>query len=156
MKDDKRLFTKCWQYALSYINRYPKAEKELKAKLLQKWYSLRDTDNTIDALKEQNFVNDERFTESYINSEICKKGKPPIAVFQKLYQKGIDKQLIKDKFTEMEEDIQNGIKEKILKEVQKHKQKAEQKWEDINPMDIIQKISRKGYKIDDVIKALKE
>ncbi len=56
----------------------------------------------------------------------------------------------------MDDEIQKWVKAKILKEVQKHKQKAEQKGEDINPMDIIQKISRKGYKIDDVIKALKE
>lgn len=154
MKDDKRLFTKCGQYALSYINRYPKSEKELKAKLLQKWYSLRDTENTIDALKEQNFVNDERFTESYINSEICKKGKPPISIFQKLYQKWIDKQLIKEKFAKMDNEIQQWVKEKILREIQKYQQKAEQKGEEANPMDIIQKISRKGYKIDDVIKAV--
>lgn len=152
MKDNKRLLSKCGQYALNYINRYPKTEKELKAKLLQKWYTLRESEMTIDALKDQNFVNDERFTESYINSEICKKGKAPISVFQKLYQKGVDKQLIKEKFSEMDEEIQKGVKEKILKEIKKYQQKDLE----MNPMDIIQKISRKGYKIDDVIKALKK
>ncbi len=77
----------CFDYALKYIYRYPKTEKELKIQLFTKGYNTVDVDRTIAELKKKNYVNDEMFAESYIRSEIVNKGKPAIKILQKLYQK---------------------------------------------------------------------
>gem|GEM_PF-3225407 len=47
----KEPVSKCCFYAMSYINRYPKTEKELFSKLLEKKYSQKDVDDTIKFLK---------------------------------------------------------------------------------------------------------
>ena len=77
----------CFDYALKYIYRYPKTEKELKIQLYTKWYNTKDIDRAIDELKKKNYVNDEMFAESYIRSEVVNKGKPAIRIIQKLQQK---------------------------------------------------------------------
>jgi regulatory protein len=77
----------CFDYALKYIYRYPKTEKELRTQLYTKSYPSSDIDRTITELKKKNFINDTLFAESYITSEIINKGKPAIRIIQKLYQK---------------------------------------------------------------------
>ena len=77
----------CKDYALKYINRYPKTEEELRVKLLTKHYSEEEIDNTISWLKHMKWVDDEQFARLYFQSESVKKGKPPYLVKQKLLQK---------------------------------------------------------------------
>jgi SOS response regulatory protein OraA/RecX len=77
----------CFDYALKYIYRYPKTEKELRIQLYTKGHSTKDIDWTIEELKKKNYVNDMMFAESYIRSEVVNKGKPAIRIIQKLYQK---------------------------------------------------------------------
>jgi len=77
----------CKDYALKYINRYPKTEEELRVKLLTKHYPEDEIDDTIARLKKMNRVNDEQFARLYFQSESVKKGKPPYLVKQKLIQK---------------------------------------------------------------------
>ncbi|HMT27464.1 MAG TPA: regulatory protein RecX, partial [Candidatus Absconditabacterales bacterium] len=82
------------EYSLKYINLYPKTEKELRAKLMEKHYGEEEIEKTITYLKRKNYVNDELYCELYINSQLIKKGKPLYAVKQKLLQKGVDKTLV--------------------------------------------------------------
>ena len=84
------------------------------------------------------------FVESYIRSELVNKGKPAIAIIQKLQEKGADKHLIMQVIKEYEEDINIGTKEKIKKEIASYKKK----WEE--GFDIIQKLMRKGYRLGDI------
>ena len=77
----------CLDYALKYINAYPKTEQELKTKLFTKKYNESDIDFTIDFLKKKGFLDDHQFARLYINSELIKKGKVPELVRQKLLQK---------------------------------------------------------------------
>lgn len=63
----------CQDYALHYINRYPKTEEELRVKLLTKHYDEDEIDNTIRWLKKMNRVNDEQFAKLYFQSESVKK-----------------------------------------------------------------------------------
>lgn len=113
----------CLDYALHYISRYPKTEKELKRQLMSKGYFTDDINNTIEFLKEKSFLNDKTFVESYIRSEIVNKGKPTIAIIKKLQEKGADKHLIMEVIKEYEEDINIGIKERIKKEITNYKKK---------------------------------
>lgn len=143
-KNDKTLYSDCCQYALKYISRYPKTEKELTVKLQQKWYNTDQIRYTMEFLKEKKFVDDKLFVESYIRSELVKKWKPLINITNKLYQKWVDKNLTNDMIKEHAEDISAGILEKIEKEIEFYKKKGVE-W-----FDIIHKIMRKWYKLDDI------
>lgn len=63
-------------------------------------------DRTINELKKKNFVNDEIFTESYLRSEIINKGKPAIRIIQKLRQKGVPEDIIRQATKEYKTDMQ--------------------------------------------------
>jgi len=140
----------CLDYALHYISAYPKTEKELKIKLMQKWYFSEDINKALDFLKEKNFLNDRMFVESYIRSEIINKWKPTIAIIKKLQEKWADKHLIAQIIKDNEEDINIWIKEKIKKEIASYKKRWEE-W-----FDIIQKIMRKWYRLWDIKDVIKE
>ncbi len=139
----------CLDYALHYISRYPKSEKELKVQLMQKGYFSDDINKTMDILKEKKFVDDKLFVESYIRSEIINKWKPPITIIQKLLSKGIEKTLIMQKIKEREVDINDWVKEKIKKDIASYKKRGE------DGFDIIQKLMRKGYRLDDIKDVIK-
>jgi len=135
---------KCLDYAMKYIYHYPKTERELKSKLLQKWFSSDDTNHTLDILKNKWFLDDMMFAESYIRSEIVKKGKPTLLIEKKLEMKWVAKATIKKAMAKYTEDMQEWIHDKINKDIENYKRK----W--IEWFDIIQKLMRKWYKLDDI------
>jgi regulatory protein len=134
----------CFDYALKYIYRFPKTEKELRIQLYMKWYNTSDVDRTINELKKKNYVNDEMFAESYIRSEVVNKGKPAIRIIQKLQQKGIPPDILKEMLKKYEDWMNDGIHDKIKKEIAAYKKK------DVDGFDIIQKLMRKWYKLADI------
>ncbi len=138
----------CFDYALKYIYRYPKTEKELKIQLYTKWYNTKDIDRTIVELKKKNYVNDEMFTESYIRSEVVNKGKPAIRIIQKLQQKWVPQEIVKDILKKYENEMGEGIHDKIKKEIAAYKRK------EVDGFDIIQKLMRKWYKLADIKKVI--
>ena len=138
----------CQDYALHYINRYPKTEQELKVKLLTKHYSEEDIEKTMSWLKKMKRVDDEQFARLYFQSESVKKWKPPYLVKQKLIQKGVNKGIIEKIFTHLETEIDEWIIARIQKEIEKLKKK----W--LDWFDIITKISQKWYRIGDIKRAL--
>lgn len=135
---------KCFDYAMKYIYHYPKTEKELKAKLLQKGFSSDDVNKTLEILKSKWFLDDMMFAESYIRSEIVKKGKPTLVIVKKLEMKWVARPTIKAALDKYTEDMAEGIHDKIKKDIQAYKRK----W--IEWFDIIQKLIRKWYKLDDI------
>ena len=138
----------CFDYALKYIYRYPKTEKELNIQLYTKWYNTKDIDLTIVELKKKNYVNDEMFTESYIRSEVVNKGKPAIRIIQKLQQKWVPQEIVKDILKKYENEMGEGIHDKIKKEIAAYKRK------EVDGFDIIQKLMRKWYKLADIKKVI--
>ena len=138
----------CLDYALEYIYRYPKTEKELKIRLLEKHYSEEEVENTIQFLKSKWRLDDRKFAEAYIRSEIWKKWKPKIIVYKKLLQKWVDKDIVDEAFRQLGEEIEEGILQKIEKEIKKLKQK----WK--NWFDIIQILLRRWYHLSDIKKVL--
>ena len=135
---------KCFDYALKYIYRFPKTEKELRIQLYMKWYPTSDVDQTIAELKKKKYVNDEMFAESYIRSEVVNKGKPAIGIIQKLQQKGVPQEIVREVLKKYEVEMWEGTLAKIKKEIQAYKRR------DIDGFDIIQKLLRKWYKLWDV------
>jgi SOS response regulatory protein OraA/RecX len=98
----------------------------------------------MDYLKKKRFADDHVFAESYVRSELVNKWKPIIAIRTKLIQKWVDKKIIDEVISEYEKDITNWIKEKIQKEIENYKKK----W--LEWFDIIQKLMRKWYKLDEI------
>lgn len=142
--------TPCLQYSMHYLSSYPKTKKELRIKLLEKWYLEDEIDKTIAYLEKNNYVNDEEFVRAYINSEIVRKGKPIILIKQKLYQKGVDQNIIEHVLRELGDDVAEWVSSKIIKEVDKCKAL----W--IEGFDIIQKLLKKGYTIGQIKKTIQE
>lgn len=140
----------CLDYAMDYIYRFPKTEKELKVQLTKKGYYEDDIEETMEELKRRWYLSDEMFAKLYIQSELVNKGKPSIVVKQKLLFKWIDKELLKDLMQEYEEQSQEGINERIRKEIDKLKKQGLE-W-----VDIIHKLLRRGYKLDEVKKTLQK
>ena len=90
------------------------------------------------------------FAESYVRSEVVNKGKPPFLLRKKLEQRGIDRRILDEVFKTYEGDMQEGIEWRIKKEIEQYKKK----W--IDGFDIIQKLLRKGYKLDDVKRVIEK
>lgn len=140
----------CLDYAMDYIYRFPKTEKELKVQLTKKGYYEDDIEETMEELKRRWYLSDEMFAKLYIQSELVNKGKPSIVVVQKLLFKWVDKTLVKDLMQQYEEESQEGINERIRKEIDKLKKQGLE-W-----VDIIHKLLRRGYKLDEIKKTLQK
>lgn len=132
------------EYAMNYLSRYPKTEQEMKILLYTKGYNTDEIEHTMGILKENNFINDEKFAESFFYSEVEKKGKPLFVVKQKLQKRGIPDELLDRYVEENEESLQIGIEKGIEREIDAYKKKG------IDGFDIIQKILRKGYRLQDI------
>ena len=139
----------CYEYAIWVIGKYPKTEKELRIKMYQQWYDSEIVSRTLEKLKQDNFVNDELFAESYINSEVIRKGRPLIVITQKLEMRGIDKAIISKVVHEAWDDIESWTLQWIQKEINQYKKK----W--VDGFDIIQKLIRKWYRLWDIKRVIK-
>ncbi len=146
---ESTLKSKSYSYAVHYLSRYPKTRKELELKLMQKWYSQEDILETIDTLILQNIIDDEKFADSYIYSECVKKGKPLFVIKKKLLFKGIDVSILDDVCKRYEDDIAEGILNKIIKDIENYKKRGVE-W-----LDIVQKLMRKWYRVDQIKEAVK-
>lgn len=139
----------CYEYAIWVIGKYPKTEKELRIKMYQQGYDSETVWRTLEKLKKDNFVNDELFAESYINSEVIRKGRPLIVITQKLEMRGIEKDIISSVVRNAWEEIENWILQWIEKEINQYKKKG------VDWFDIIQKLMRKWYRLWDIKKVIK-
>lgn len=138
----------CLEYALNYIYNYPKTEAELIIQLKKKGYLESEINKTISFLKHKNYVNDNNFAEIYINGEVGKKWKPLALVYSKLLHKWVSKEVIEKAIAANNNDIKKWTIHKIKKEIEKLKAKWES-W-----FDIIQKLMRRWYKLDEIKKCL--
>ena len=139
----------CYEYAIWVIGKYPKTEKELRIKMYQQWYDSEIVTRTLEKLKQDNFVNDELFAESYINSEVIRKGRPLLVITQKLEMRGIDKSIISKIVHDAWNEIDNWVLQWIEKEIKQYKKK----W--VDGFDIIQKLMRKWYRLGDIKRVIK-
>ena len=139
----------CYEYAIWVIGKYPKTEKELRIKMYQQGYDSETVSRTLEKLKQDNFVNDELFAESYINSEVIRKGRPLLVITQKLEMRGIDKSIISKVVHDAWDEIDNWVLQWIEKEIKQYKKK----W--VDGFDIIQKLMRKWYRLGDIKRVIK-
>lgn len=93
-----------YNYAINLLSRAPKSEKELKMKMQDKGYDVIFIENVIKKLREQRYIDDERYSEMFISSKIntSKDGKRKIK--EALYNKGINKEIIDEKLSSVSEE----------------------------------------------------
>ena len=140
----------CLDYAMHYLYRYPKTEKEMRTQLMKKWYLLDEIDDAMQTLKVKWYIDDRQFVELYVNSEVVKKGKPLVLIQQKLLFKWVEKTMLQEVIQWLQDGIADGTIERIIKEVEKYILK------EIEPVVMIQKLLAKWYKLADIKKALKQ
>ena len=99
---------------LKYISKAMKTEFDLRAYLKQKSFNDEVIEKTIDKLKLYNYVDDEIYVKSYIQTYKDKFGENKIK--QNLKNKKIDEELIEKYLIFDEDDVLNNIKKEILKQ----------------------------------------
>jgi regulatory protein len=136
-------------YAIWYLSRYPKTEQEIRIILYKKWYNSEDIQHCLDVLKKNDFINDEKFTDSFLYSEVTKKGRPLFIIKQKLIQRWIDKSLLSKRISEQQEELTEWMHKAIRKELDAYKKK----W--VDGFDSIQKLMRRWYQLADIKAVIK-
>jgi SOS response regulatory protein OraA/RecX len=109
--------TTCTDYALYYIHRFPKTEKELILQLIKKWYATQDVDQTIAWLKFKHYIDDRNFAKLYIQSELIKKGKPLLVIKQNYTKNESKKKFVSDLLQHYHQDIQEWMEHNLAKKL---------------------------------------
>ncbi len=119
---------KAKSYALKLLSRRDYFETELKNKLLLKGFSEKEVQKTIEYLKEQKLIDDEKLLERYKEINL-QKGKSPLSVKNKLYRKGI---------TEVEFSFEEELKSALYLLNFKYKKEK-------NYADIVKFLKNRGF-----------
>ena len=151
--EENEKYLNCKKDALKCIERTNKSEKELIDKLLSKGHDENIIYKVIEFMKNYNFVNDEKFTESYIKDKMKQSGSNKIKY--SLIQKGISEELIQDKLNELLCDNEKLFALELGKKKLNSLTKSES-----DERKIYKKLSdyllRKGYKWEEVKEIVKE
>lgn len=148
-KEDWSL-TNCKERAIYIITNYSKTEKQLKDKLKSGGkYTEEIIEETIKFLKKHNFLNDGDFAKRFV--ELHKNAYSARVLKQKLYEKGIKRQIIDEIFSNETLDIdeESTIKKLLLK-------KCPDYYEIASTMDTKDKqkifafLGRKGFSYDKI------
>lgn len=138
----------CYDYALTILSYNPKTVKMMNTTLLAKWYTLQDTEYTINKLLEQWYLDDYAFCKAYFESEVINKWKSVNAIRKKLFEKWMPSNIVIEVLEELKEEIEDHSDANLAKEIIKfHKQ-----WHDL--VKIYEKLVRKWHRYDDIKKAL--
>ncbi len=131
--------------AVYYLTYKARTEKELRDKLSEKGYGLKDIDAAIGKLAFYGYIDDEGYALSYIRSKKGKMGSRLIAL--KLSQKGISRDVIESKLDMADFDEYSDIK-KVLST----------RYGDLSDLATRRKaqgyMARRGYAYEDITNAI--
>lgn len=131
--------------AVYYLTYKARTEKELRDKLSEKGYSLKDIDAAIEKLICYGYIDDEGYALSYIKSKKGKMGARLIA--RKLSQKGISRDIIERKLDMADFDEYSDIKNVLLA-----------RYSDLSDLPTRRKaqgyLARRGYAYGDISDAI--
>lgn len=107
-EDLKEEIEKVYRKAIKFLSYRNRSEKELKNHLLKKTIPEDLIIPVIELLKEQNFLDDRKFAEWWIEQRQEFKGKSKIIIKSELFQKGIDKLLIEELLDDNQGDLKTA------------------------------------------------
>lgn len=97
--------------ALYLLTRASKTENELRKRLRERQYPENAIDSALEYLKEIGYINDESYIESFIRSTRDASGISRRSLYYKLANKGVDSELIRQKFEEADiDDFDSAMK----------------------------------------------
>lgn len=137
------------QKALYILKTMDRTEQELTAKLKQAYYTEEVISKVIEFMKSYHYIDDARYATNYVYHKKNSKSKRQIQI--ELTQKGIDKELIEEAFSQEYEDEEAAIQKAIHK-----------KCKDLNHMTKEEKLKlsmflyRKGFQMDLIKKHVNE
>jgi len=92
---EESAYKKAMNYSLNLLGKYYKSKHELIKKLREKEYNEDTINKVIGRLDELGYLNDEKYVEAFIrNKQDTSQGLNKRTLYNKLLQKGIDKELI--------------------------------------------------------------
>ena len=153
-KDDWSL-TNCKERAIYIITNYSKTEKQLRDKLKRGGkYTDEIIDETLKFLRKHNFINDEDFAKRFV--ELHKNTYSIKVLKQKLFQKGIKKNIIDSLFEseEIDFDEESIIKKLLLKKCPDYYER-EKDMEPKERQKILAYLYRKGFSYDKIADVMK-
>ncbi|NLB32141.1 MAG: recombination regulator RecX [Tissierellia bacterium] len=102
LKSEERISV--YNYGISLLSRAAKSEYELRLKMQDKGFDSHLIDNAINTLKEQKYLDDERYCEMFINDKINISKHGVRKIKEALYYKGIDKEIIEEKIRKVSQE----------------------------------------------------
>lgn len=104
---EKESYIRCKESAIKIIERSYKTEKEIRDKLKQKGYEEKQINNSIDFLKEYNFINDNTYAKAFIKDKLSSKGSKKIKY--DLMKKGIAKDIIEENLIKVDKNEEKEV-----------------------------------------------
>ncbi|HOJ62823.1 MAG TPA: RecX family transcriptional regulator [Spirochaetota bacterium] len=132
--------------ALKIVSISPQFEKPLFLKLKRYGYDEDIIKEVILKLKELNYINDYEYAKSYAKMLFEKKGYSESFVFNRLIQKGVDKDIVSDVIKSLNRDINKD--EILLKFIKKNRSKFKKYLENNKERDIINTFYRYGFQLE--------
>lgn len=130
---------------LKYISKAMKTEHDLKVYLKQKGFRSNIIEKTIEKLKDYNYINDELYVKSYVETYKNEFGKNKLK--QNLKNKNLDDELIEKYLIFDEDEVVCNIKKEILKQTKTKPLDAKQKQR------LYRNLYNKGYSFEQIKKA---
>jgi len=96
--------TSVYNYGISILSRYARSEYELRLKMKNKGFEPELIDKAVSTLKEQKYLDDDRYCEMFINDKINISKDGVRKIKEALYYKGIDKKIIEEKIKNISQD----------------------------------------------------
>ena len=104
---EKESYIRCKESAIKIIERSYKTEKEIRDKLKQNGYEEKQINNSIDFLKEYNFINDNTYAKAFIKDKLSSKGSQKIKY--DLMKKGIAKDIIEENLIKVDKNEEKEV-----------------------------------------------
>ncbi|MPV85560.1 regulatory protein RecX [Ostreibacterium oceani] len=139
-----------YNYCIRLLARREYAKKEITIKLKQAGYTQTDIDACLDALVQQNYQSDERFTEMLVRTRVNQRYGPKKIAYE-LSQKGIAKTLAQQYLAEFDDELLGHAQALILK-----KAHASELTNPAVKNSITRYLISRGYDFDLIRQALKQ
>lgn len=102
---NKENTNKAYGDAVNYLSYELRTEKEIKDYLYKREYTTPTIMDVMDKLKDLNYLDDEAYAQSFINTQLRTSTNGPRTIEQKMFKKGVPEAIIKQKISEIDDDI---------------------------------------------------
>lgn len=144
-------YYECYYKALKYIKIKLRTAKEIKKYLEKNNYSEKEINNSIEKLKQEGYLNEKIYANSYVREQINLKNIGPLKIKKDLQNLEIKEEVIEEALKEYQEEIEYQKIEKIVKkEISLNKNKSNLMLK----RKILMNLTEKGFHKEKIIEIL--